>query len=376
MTAGLNTDGVADHRLERSIARVMEEVAGGDTCTGAQLYVSRHGTTVANLAIGSDGLGRPITCSTRFNLYCASKPLIAMAIGVLVDELELSFIDRLCNVLDDPLPRRVGQVTIGQLLDHTAGVHQTTALAALMWPLSSRWERTRKLDVAPGWAVGRDAAYAEFAHWELLARSVEALTGIDHRTYVRDRVLGPMGLRDSVVFGTSAEADIEPLLETIGVNVAMHYTYGPVPLLVERTERCIRESPAGFGAYASMSSLGRLYEQLAAAIDGTETVVSRETLRALTTTQRSRRWDDSMKRDCAWGYGFMTDLADHAYGKRCSPYSFGHSGQAGASFAMCDPVYGVVVAVLFNGVIDSETAVDFRRPMLMASIYRELDIVP
>ncbi len=55
-----------------------------------------------------------------------------------------------------------------------------------------------------------------------------------------------------------------------------------------------------------------------------------------------------------------------------SPAAFGHSGNVGSSFAFADPAGEVAVAVVFNGIVDPDSAF-WRRRSLVATIYQALD---
>jgi hypothetical protein len=57
----------------------------------------------------------------------------------------------------------------------------------------------------------------------------------------------------------------------------------------------------------------------------------------------------------------------------CSPSSFGHSGNVGSSFAFADPEHDLAVAVVFNGIVDSESSF-LRRPAVVGSLYADLGL--
>ena len=62
----------------------------------------------------------------------------------------------------------------------------------------------------------------------------------------------------------------------------------------------------------------------------------------------------------------MVSLTDHAFGDAVSTAAFGHSGYAGASFALADPVHDLVVAATFNGIVDHNQAFQRRTDLLRA----------
>jgi hypothetical protein len=70
----------------------------------------------------------------------------------------------------------------------------------------------------------------------------------------------------------------------------------------------------------------------------------------------------------------MTTLADHFFSEACSPSSFGHSGNVGASFGFADPSFDLAVGVAFSGLAGSEAAF-LRRRVLVRTIYEDLGLV-
>jgi CubicO group peptidase (beta-lactamase class C family) len=136
---------------------------------------------------------------------------------------------------------------------------------------------------------------------------------------------------------------------------------------------CTEANPA-HGGYTTSLDLAHLYGALLRARSGEEVdgLPSPETVRAFTSPQRPRSFDGVLGRECTYGFGFMTDLAEHAFGSRCPATSFGHSGNVGSTFAFADPERDVAVAVVFNGIVDPDSAF-LRRPALVAAVYRDLD---
>ncbi len=66
----------------------------------------------------------------------------------------------------------------------------------------------------------------------------------------------------------------------------------------------------------------------------------------------------------------MVGLPDHQFGRRVSDRAFGHSGFGGMTGAFADPAHDLVVAFHLNGRVDTESALDLRRPALVDGIYR------
>ena len=353
-------------------AYVEREIDDGLFSRGAQLCVMVDGEPVLDYAFGSAGLGRDVTTDTIFRVYCSIKPVATLAVAHLVDSGLLD--------LDAPLDPQLpgfqvlarGDVTLRHVLTHTAGLQYPSAISMELMPPDERRPFLERYRGEPGWRVGVDAAYSEYFGWHLLGFLVEQITGEPLREHLRDRVLGPLGLRDMWVGMTSAEYALN--LERLGVNYDLHGGWRAFPVLIERTERFCCETNCAYGGYSTARELARLYAALLAQLQGTAVAAlpSAETVSLFCSNARPRGYDPILQRDCDFGLGFMTNLVDHRFGVECSPVSFGHSGNVGSSFAFADPQCGLAVGVIFNGIVDQDSAF-LRRPALVHAIYTDLE---
>jgi CubicO group peptidase (beta-lactamase class C family) len=171
-----------------------------------------------------------------------------------------------------------------------------------------------------------------------------------------------------VFVGGMSEAQFEQHRHRFGININLSGRSGD-PMLIERNRhvRCVSSVAAGNSATAR--GLGRFYEALLAVARGADGAISPACLAEMTSPQ-CRGHDPMRGGECSYGYGFMVGLADHHFGRLCGPGSFGHSGYAGMSAALCDPELELVVAFHLNGRVDAETGVRYRRPALVENIYR------
>ncbi|HMJ76015.1 MAG TPA: serine hydrolase domain-containing protein, partial [Iamia sp.] len=175
--------------------------------------------------IGTDGLGKPVDPETLFAVYCSAKPVVALAMGMLVEARELSWDDRLGDILDEEaksgLAPGVGGITVAQLLTHTAGLHRLSAQA--MFPRSPHDRRAiaRQHTPPPGWSPDSDLAYSNFLGWYWLVRIIEALTAGPASAHINEVVLGPLGplgLTEDLYTGFEP-AEIATAAARCGVNV-------------------------------------------------------------------------------------------------------------------------------------------------------------
>jgi CubicO group peptidase (beta-lactamase class C family) len=224
----------------------------------------------------------------------------------------------------------------------------------------------------PGWRVGTDAAYSEYAGWQVLGWLLEDATGEELRPYLRRTILDPLGLHDTWIGMTAKQ--FRTVLPRLGVNLDLRDLEG-FPMLIERSERMCTETNPAHGGYTTASDLARFYAALLQRLagHGPDALPSPATLQRFCSTARPPVHDAVLDRVCSYGLGFMTSLADHAFGPNCSPNSFGHSGNVGSSFAFADPDHDLAVAVVFNGIVDHQSAF-LRRPVLVRALYNDLGL--
>ncbi len=138
----------------------------------------------------------PLTTDTRFDVASISKQFTATTILLLQRDGLLTLTDPVARHLDG-MPRWADEVTVGELMNHTARVpdfwveleradigfsdpaDQGTVLAAIA--------RERELEPGEGYAYSN-------SHYVLLADIVEAVTGQTFADVVKQRIAGPLGL--------------------------------------------------------------------------------------------------------------------------------------------------------------------------------------
>jgi len=364
---------VNEDEFPRTAALLAQEVKDGLFTRGAQVTVRLGGEVVLDTALGDAGLGQEVTPETVFRVYCTIKPITAVAVVGLVDrgqlDLEEPVVDRLPNLKGMPPEAR-----IVDLLDHTAGLHRIAAVRMEMLPPAKQRDILERAAPPAGWRVGRDAGYSEYAAWNLLGWIVADITGEGLRSYLRRAVIEPLGLADTWVGMTEDEYD--EVLPRLGVNYDLTDYLQGFPMVIERTPRwCCEVNPA-HGGYTTARDLARFYDAILERLDGggNDALPSPEALATATSAVRPRVFDEVLDRECEYGLGFMTDLAHHAFGPMCSPSSFGHSGNVGSSFAFADPAHDLAAAVVFNGIVDSESSF-LRRPAVVGSLYHDLGLL-
>lgn len=370
-------DGGCAPVLDDVVRRLWEWTADGVIGDGVQLCVSHDGELLADIAIGTDGVGRPNLRSTLYTLWCAGKPLTALAIAQLVDAGRLDYDDTIGATLGGLASDRLADRTVRDLLTHRAGLHQLTAQRALLAGPRRRKEMALRLGPPPAWREGT-VAYSEHGAWEVLGAIIAQMTGEPAGHRIRQEVLAPLGLEHDL-FAVMTDDDYASNVDRMGANVLLHDT-GRIPLLYERAHASCTEEALGYGARGSAQSLETLYRALLDAWQQDDEaranghIISSRALRYATSGDHPSAHDRVLGRDCRHGLGFFVDLTTHDYGDGPSPESFGHSGYAGASLAFADPSNDLVVAAVWNGHMVSETSIALRRRPLVSAVYRLLGL--
>ena len=87
--------------------------------TSAQLFIEHAGGVIYDLALGEVVGGAPVARSTLQPAYCATKPLIPIAIALLMDEGALDLMSPMSSFNAD-LPWVSPSATVADLLTHNA----------------------------------------------------------------------------------------------------------------------------------------------------------------------------------------------------------------------------------------------------------------
>ena len=192
---------------------------------GLARFVRRHDIPGAAVAIARDGrllyargfgyadlsAEQPVRPDSLFRIASVSKPITAAAVMRLVERDKLSLDDRAVDILSDCVPSdgqldpRLKRVTIEQLLHHTAGWDSEKSMDPMFATVRIakdlgvrppaapeqivRYMFDRPLDFEPG----SKHAYSNFGYC-ILGRIIEQVTGQSYEEYVRDSVLGPLGI--------------------------------------------------------------------------------------------------------------------------------------------------------------------------------------
>ena len=319
---------------------------------GGSVCVVVDGRVVVDLWGGHRDVGRRRGWGrdTLVDVFSVGKGLLATGVARLVGQGRLDLDAPVARVWPAFAAAGKGDVTLRQVLSHTAGlpaVRQRLAPDAMLSPPTMR----RALaDEAPWWAPGTAHGYHVNTFGFLVGAVIERVTGRSVGTYLREEVTGPIG---SDLHVGLASRDLTRVAEfrwplvpppeavpegLVGLELMRYNSYwNPSGLsgagVVNTEEWRVAEHPST-NAHATARGVARLYDAL---VRGGSTLgydlVDRGALREATTEVVSGE-DLVLGRPSRFGLGFQLTMDERPIGR--SPLGFGHFG-AGGSLGFCDP---------------------------------------
>jgi len=197
--------GMSSAILEGGVQLYREAVEKGDL-VGAVLLVAKDGKVVLHEAVGWRDKGRslPMEKGTMFRMASNTKPTIATAISILVEEGKLSWDDPVREHIPSWDNYRAGFIQIRHLLNHTSGLRiGTLFLEPYMAPSAQHPDApTLQLEVARFGEVGAEVlpgtsySYSN-PGYNTLGALVEIASGQSLESFLDQRVYTPLGMSDS-----------------------------------------------------------------------------------------------------------------------------------------------------------------------------------
>lgn len=324
---------------------------------GSALAVRRHGELVVDLREGWVDLARtrPWTAETLVNVYSVGKPVIALAVLLLVDRGLIG--------LDEPVARHWSQFSSGaslrQVLTHTAGLpFFPVPREASAW---SDWDLLcADLAAATAEWPGTVAAEHALTYGHLLGELVRRVDGRPPARFVAEEIAAPWRL--DLGFGSAEPdrcADLEldqpdrpglVLGEPDSIYArALANPPGALDLAVLNSDLWRRSAIPAVNLHATADSLARLYAGLLAGgvLDG-HRLLDAAVVADLTSAHFAGE-DLFIGRDTVWGLGVQLE-PDGTWGM----------GGLGGNAAWADPATGHSIAYVTRrvGDFDRVSAID------------------
>ena len=201
-----------DEDLAGRLQAALEDAVGSreSKFPGALLYVSSSelGTWTGAAGLGDIETDTATRADDRFRAGSIMKTFVAVVVLQLVEEGRFSLDDALPAVLPEAIAAKFAEsdkITVRMLLNHTAGVADwltDTVYAEIAADFSRVWEDEEFLDVAaaeePYFAPGEGWAYSN-TDYTLLGLVIEQATGRPWREEVRERVIEPLHLENTLL---------------------------------------------------------------------------------------------------------------------------------------------------------------------------------
>ena len=316
---------------------------------------------------------------SRFTIFSATKPFVASVVWQLVGEGLLSWDQPVHDVLPSFGSHGKDAITLDHVLQHTAGfpraplgppdwgTHEGRSAAFARWRLN--------------WDVGSQFEYhPTSAHW-VLAELIHAVTGADHTTALRARVLEPLGLHsfalgppvdqqggvlDLVLVGEPPTAD--ELEAALGVRqIDVGEVTDDALLALNQPEARAVGLPGG-GGVSNAADVALFYQAL---LHDTQGLWEPEVLEDVTSVVRNTFADPMLGHPANRTRGLVVAGDDgranlRGMGRTASAATFGHNGAAG-QVAWADPATGLSFTYLTSG-RDLNVLREHRRTTALSSL--------
>ena len=333
---------------------------------GAQLAVFRHGQPLAELNLGlrDPASGTPMDSSVAMPWLSAGKPVTAIALAALFEEGKAHPDQPVADWIPEFAADGKAILTFSHLLLHTGGFRTADRIDPRL-PTEIALAAICATPLEPGWIPGTDAGYHRFASWTVLGEVVRRIAREPLSAFLQNRILGPLGIRDSWLVPEGAEAARRRALQhdtRSGKPVPDPELNDPVVLQCERP---------GSGFHGPARDLARLYAAMLAPPEGW---LRPESVRDAVARHRSGVRDRTFQAVVDMGRGFLlnTPGMPYGYGPHAGSDTFGHSGaQTGCGFA--DPAYQLAVAWFCNG-MPGEPGHQRRQLQVNQAIYEDLGL--
>jgi CubicO group peptidase (beta-lactamase class C family) len=329
-------------RFAAIVPRMQEFVDRGEMAGAVMLIATRDRVLYRN-AVGESDLAtdRKMRTDDLFWIASMSKPITAVCVAILADEGKLKLDDRLAKYL--PEFADVGPITLRQVLTHTSGLGEMTNRD----PHLTLADTSRKLAQQPlRFRPGSRWAYST-AGMDIMGRVVEVVSGMSFDRFLQERVLNPLGMKDTS-FWIAPEKESR-WAHSYRWNVQTgHLEETTIPYLY-KTAVTDRQRPplGGAGLFSTAGDIARFYQMMLNHGNWN----GRRILKPETVAEMTRKQTDGLRArpGMPWGLGFcvVEDPSLMAANSILSPNSFGHGG-AFSTQSWADPSKDLIWVLMFE----------------------------
>jgi CubicO group peptidase (beta-lactamase class C family) len=348
--------GLVVERVAKLLERVQKEVNDG-LLPAAQVALAKDGELVFQASYGT-AREDSLTC-----IFSATKAITSAAAWLLMQEGKLAEGERVADIIPEFAANEKDQITVEQLFTHTAGF-PSAPFAPLEWDDEearlSRFTRWRL-----NWQPGSKFEYHASSSMYVVAELIERRSGEGYREFVRNRVLGPLGLNNLFVGLPAAENSRALPCEHVGdaLTPEDYKSMGvPVPPVTEVTEEAILAfnrpdvravGVPGGGGFATAGDLALFHQALLhGGLPGCEELWTQATRSDVRRVRSGDFTDMLFKKPANRALGLIISGDEsrsfRGFGKTNSASAFGHNG-AGGQLAWADPATGLSLGYVTPG---------------------------
>jgi serine beta-lactamase-like protein LACTB len=181
--------------------RIVREHLSGQNLPGLSVAAGIDGGIVWAEGFGFADLrnSAPVTPKHRFRIGTASTALTSAAAGLLLEDGRLKLDDEIQTYVP-AFPKKQWPVTLRQLMGHTAGVVSDGGDEGTLFTQHCQGPAEALPRFAENpllFEPGSQFRYSNYG-WILVSAAIEAAAGQPFLTFLRERVFGPLGMRDTV----------------------------------------------------------------------------------------------------------------------------------------------------------------------------------
>lgn len=194
---------------EKKLQSILDEATStGEEC-GCQLAIFSEGKQILSLVSGYTGPDRttPVTENSLFPIFSCGKGIMATTVHMLKEKGILDYNERIAHYWPAFGKNGKEDIRLWQVMSHRTGLHNLPDLPD--FALQGDWEyMCRAMEEAtPAVEVGTKCCYQGSTHAWLVGETIRQATGKSMRQIIQEEILRPLGLEESLFFGTTPEAD-------------------------------------------------------------------------------------------------------------------------------------------------------------------------
>ena len=338
------------HPAFEAVARTFEKIMAQPDQIGAALCVYLEGQEVVNLHSGwtDEARTKPWQENTVVNIWSTTKGVGALCFAMAADRGLFDYEHPVARYWPEFAACGKGNVTIGQLLSHQAGLSALGHGTTLSDLCDLERAATLLAGAEPLWVPGSAAGYHLVTFGPLLDALFQRIEGRSLSIFIEEEIARPFEVDIQIGARTVARSRISPVFVAESFNRAggdvlseiQHRTFTEPPLepLIANTEEWLTAELVSANGVSNASALAKLYDVML----GGKLLSMSALERAIDC--RIDGNDLVLALPFRWGAGFALN-SNNIYGP--NPRAFGHNGWGG-SFAIADPDANLAIAFTTN----------------------------